>query len=337
MWVFVDESGTFASATGPASISLVGALVIPEGKMANVEKKYSALRSTLPTENGEVKGRLLSEADVDRVVTWLAKNEVLFEAVAIDMALQSEQAIETHKKGQEQGITENLTPEFHPSVRDGLLDLRRRLEQMPHQLYVQSVVVFDLIELVLKHATLYFSQRRPEALSQFHWVIDGKDKERLTDWESWWSYTIMPALQSRSLREPMGRLTVGDYSHFERFFEPIPDYLRPHLQKPRRERESGMVNLNKILTESFRFSSGSEPGLELVDILTNATRRAFMGRLGIEGWKNIPRLMIHRKGQYIRIISLGNVPENTRVPYMPVVRHFRRHGKDMVAPRFRNE
>ena len=334
MWVFIDESGTFASSPGTSSVSLVGALVIAGGRKARIEEKYSALRRKLPTEGGEVKGRLLSEAQIDQVVTLLRKNEVLFEVVAIDLAMHSAEGIGAHKKNQEEGITVHLTPEFHPSVREGLWDLRRRLEQMPHQLYVQSVVVNDLVQTAIQHATLYFCQRRPEELGQFHWVIDGKDKDRKTDWEDWWSSTIMPFLQSRSLREPFSRVQGGDYSFFERFETPIPDHLRPHIKDS--SKKSGMISLNKILTESFRFSSNPEPSLELVDILANATRRALAGRLGIQGWGNIRTLMIHRRDHYIKLVSLEDVPKGIKFAYGPVLRHFSRGGKDMIAPRFRN-
>jgi len=333
MLIFIDESGTFTSVSGPTGVSLVGALIIPEGSIAKIEKKYDAIRKNLPTENGEVKGRLLSEAEVDRVVTLLKRNEVLFEVVGIDMAAHSRSGIEVHKKGQENGITVNLTAAFHPNAQKGLWELRRRLERMPHQLYIQSVLMFELIPMVVEHATLYFSQRRPETLGHFKWVVDGKDKGRVTDWENWWSLTVMPMTQSRSLREPMGQFVDGDYTYFQRFEMAIPEYLWPHLKNPR---QRVGLDIKKILTESFRFSSKPEPGLEMVDILTNATRRALAGRLGIKGWKYIRQLMIHRKKHYVRLISLAASPKGHRYPYMHVLHQFSRGGKSMLAPRFQS-
>ena len=85
----------------------------------------------------------------------------------------------------------------------------------------------------------------------------------------------------------------------QRFKAAIPEHLRPHLKNP--AARSGL-DAKKIMTENFRFSSDPEPGpgLEMVDILTNATRRALVGNLGKEGWANIPRLMIHRNNHYIQ-------------------------------------
>jgi hypothetical protein len=90
-----------------------------------------------------------------------------------------------------------------------------------------------------------------------------------------------------------------------------------------------------ILKEHLRFSSDTEPGLEMVDILTNAIRRALTGRLAKEGWSDIRGLMIHRKEPYIGLVGLKEaaVPSS----YEGVVRHFTEGGKTMLSPRFLRE
>ena len=332
MHIFIDESGTFAHSSDAHSVSVVGALIIPGGRLRDVERKYVTLKGRLPKHNGEVEGRLLSEAEVDRVVSLLFKNEALFEVTAIDMGVHDEADIAKHKQGQQEGITKHLTDDHHPNVHEGCWDLRRRLEQMPHQLYVQSVSTFELIWRTIGHATMFFSQRRPEDLGAFYWVVDGKDRDRITDWEDWWSYVVMPSLQSKSLREPMGVFAEGDYSHFRRFDTVLGEHLKPYAKDPSK---NDATDLHTLLTEHFRFSSEPEPGLEMVDILTNATRRALTGRLGPDGWKNIPRLMIHRPDHYIQVIALTQTPpKQTGYPYMPVLKHFSHGGKSMLAPRF---
>jgi hypothetical protein len=57
------------------SVSVVGALVIPDVMMDNLSKKYAKIRENLPKDNGEVKGRLLNERQVDKVVMLLVRNE----------------------------------------------------------------------------------------------------------------------------------------------------------------------------------------------------------------------------------------------------------------------
>ena len=179
MHIFIDESGSFAYTPNAHSISVVGALIIPDSRLPDIEKKYLKLRARLPQKNDEVKGRLLSESDIDRVVTLLVRNEALFEVTANDMGLHSEADVSGHKKGQEIGMTAHLTDEHRPSVHEGLWHLRKRLEWIPHQLYVQTVVTFELIARVIEHGTMFFSQRQPIELRTFHWVVMARIEIRL--------------------------------------------------------------------------------------------------------------------------------------------------------------
>ena len=79
-------------------------------------------------------------------------------------------------------------------------------------------------------------------------------------------------------------------------------------------------------------------GLELVDILTNAVRRALTGNLAREGWENIPRLMIHMRDHYIKFMRLEGASEEPQIyPYANVARHFLSGGKYMLSPKFSRE
>lgn len=53
--IFIDESGSFAG-FHEGSISVVGALVIPDVSLSRIVKKYEKFRKDLPKDNGEVKG-----------------------------------------------------------------------------------------------------------------------------------------------------------------------------------------------------------------------------------------------------------------------------------------
>src|SRR4028118_2392410 len=98
----------------------------------------------------------------------------------------------------------------------------------------------------------------------------------------------------------MPALQGADYSHFNaKFTAETPDFLKAVGF----EEETG-IDLRRLMKDSFRFSSDAEPGLELVDVVTNATRRALQAHLGPEGWRHIPRLMIHRPDQYLRLVCL---------------------------------
>lgn len=198
-------------------------------------------------------------------------------------------------------------------------------------LLVQTIVMFEALATVIQRATLYYVQRCPKELSNFHWVVDGKEVGKITNAEDWWKLSMCPLLQSRSLREPLSMIEGQDYSHFNAKFKmPVPEYMRAHVGH-----DGDTTDLGRLLRDSFRFSSDGEPWLELADIVTNATRRAMNGNLGEAGWSGIRRLMIHRPKQYVHLVSLSQncgAPDR-KVPYAEAMKAFRTGGKDMVPDR----
>ena len=327
MHIFIDESGTFTRSQGANNVSVVGALTIPNGQLARVERHYQSIRRDLPKDKGEVKGRGLNEAEIARVVTMLVARDVIFECSAMDLSFGTDAETIAHQTEQARKITEGLKNRHKPPAMTLAHNLRSRLEAIPPQLYAQSLVTFSLIARVLDHSTLFYAQRRPVELGAFHWVVDAKERSRTIDWEDWWSYMVMPWLQSHSVKNPSPMLIGADYSHYSRFDMEVPDYL---AKATGLAQGRTVVNIKKVMTESFRFSANPEIGLELVDILTNATRRALVGNLKIEGWGRIPQLMIHTREQNLHLISIGEVPHSFKPAYASVIRHFGKYGRTML-------
>jgi hypothetical protein len=134
-------------------------------------------------------------------------------------------------------------------------------------------------------------------------------------------------IQTFALIEPMPMLDGADYSHFRRFETQLPGYLE-HLFEGRGD--GPVTDVGKLMRESFRFSPNAEAGLGLVDIVTNATRRALAGHLKLEGWRNIPRLMIHRRDPYIELLTMAQTAI-LRSPYESTVRHLKNGGRSMLT------
>lgn len=136
MHIFIDESGNFVSSGTKPGISVVGALVIPEARMAKIATKYAALRGRLPKDGGEVTGRLLNEAQIAEVVDLLRKNEVLLEIVAIDLNTHEPSDIEASKTDLAQAMTRGPTSAHHPNVHAGAADLAKRINALTHPLFI---------------------------------------------------------------------------------------------------------------------------------------------------------------------------------------------------------
>lgn len=137
-------------------------------------------------------------------------------------------------------------------------------------------------------------------------------------------------IQSKTMHEPLMKVREGDYG-YQSIRVAEPDDYPPEFMKDQEACE--ILDLHPILSDDFRFSPDAEPGLEAVDILANAIRRALNGNLREFGWNEIPGLMIHRSNQYIRFITLA--PEGkgpTSAPNGHVVDAFRSGGRSIFLP-----
>lgn len=324
MHVFIDESGSF---TGyhELSLSVVGALAIPDGKLEFLKKKYAKIRARLPLENGEVKGRLLSEAQVDEVVTLLARNDAIFEISVLDLGFQTEAELAAYKRAHGEGMLARVG-RFGEPDRQLVKTASRQILTTSLPLYLQAMLTFETLHNIINHVPLYFSQRQPRELGSFAWIVDGKEPSRVTNWEMWWSWFARGALANMSKSRPAPVMEGADYSFYDRF--------KGRIDQGETDASWG-TDLTLLMTD-LRFSSAPELGLELVDIVVNATRRALIGSLGESGWRNIPRVMIYRKQPYIQFLMLSEGPDQIRRPsYVSIVRHhFSQGGRPMVAPRF---
>lgn len=331
MHFFIDETGSFSGWEKFPSLSLLGALIVPDERLKSLEAAYGRLRPHLPQANGEVKGRLLTEAQVQSIVEMLFHHSVIFEAIGIDLGTHTLEAVKEYQQKMANGMTVNLTNDHPEWMQKEVWEWRRQYEALSAPLVIQTELMFRLAKRLIDHGTMYFSQRRPKELAHFHWVIDAKGDQGLpTAWEQWWSQFIMPWLQNNALAEPFSLLPVGDYSHMKRFEGKLSPFWREMIKPTRRDAPA--MSLDRILGESLRFSKIPEPGLELADIITNATRRALVGNLDRSGWINIPRLMLHAAGpHYVQMISLRNDEKGKyKRPYASVLREFARTGRVML-------
>jgi hypothetical protein len=325
MHIFLDESGTFVGYER-GSIGVVGALVIPDGNLRRLRRKFARIRPSLLKEGDEVKGRLLEEHDLNRVVRLLATREAIFEVTALDLGLHTEAGVLAfrHKLAAE---TRAKLPAFPEPLRGKVAEAIDYLDTMTPQLFLQALSTFELIHRVISHSILYFSQRRPYELSSFTWVVDGKDAAKVTNWENWLKFYAQGALISLSQRSPVPMPDPGTPNLFNYTF----------LDAFMAEQATGNKSLDtSLLLQNFSFKSHPEMGLEFADVLTNATRRLLRGGLQRDGWINMHRLMIHRADDaYIKFILLGPGPDVVHAAdYAAIVNEgFLKNGKPMFTRR----
>ena len=332
MHIFIDESGTFTGfgASKPA-VSTLGALIIATHRLPQLFKKYERIRANLPKRKGEVKGSMLKESQVASVVEILRVNGAIFCASMIDLADHTPQDIARHRTRRSTSLSANLTDGHTRELRDSIADLQQRMAGFSDQLYVQGTVMIELLNQVMQDMIVYHCQRFPKELGAFHWVVDAKDPKVITNWEDWWSKTLIIWLQAMSLQKPGALLPGGDYRYFRRFImNELPEYLRDVAPQGDRTYGAG-VDLQMMYRESFRFSSDPEPGLELVDIVTNALRRGLVGNLGEAGWLPLRGLMVHRSKVYVRPMSFLSPDRVLAGSLLSVMNKFRTGGRIMAT------
>lgn len=322
MLVFIDESGSFSGfgRTSQHSLAAVGALSIPHGQLVKLTRKYETLRRRFPLDRGEVKGRLLGEEDVAAVIDLLRRNSAILELTVADVRAHSEEGVRSYRD-ELAVIMEGRKPRFNADAQVEIEEAVTQIRKSAPQLFLQAIATMDVLEKVIEHTPMYFAQRQPHELGVFEWIVDAKDRDKTTNWERWWSSYCRGLLAARSKLRPRPVLDGADYTHFDRAFD------------AGRDGEEG-TDLS-LLMSNIRFSSAPEVGLELVDIVTNAVRRALSGNLADAGWRDIPRIMIHRRGHYIGVMGLEGAAQMKSEPdYARVVRRFNEGGRTMITPRF---
>jgi hypothetical protein len=337
VYIFIDETGAFQVPTRPHQLSCVAAVVVPEGVVRTLFCKFRKLAKSWRT-SGEVKGSQLNESQMDDVVRLVRRFDILLMVVAIDMGLHSDAGVSSHREAQAAKIRSRILTDTPTHVRDRLENFAGRVTSLSNPLYVQSVLLTTLVDSVLRHGTLYYSQRIPSTLGSFVWRIDRKDLLP-TKYELLWRELVAPFLQSGSLSAPLLELTVGDYSAFAKFrgtLPEVPEYLRPGVSDA--ERPFDYLDIDALLGDLKFCDSRQSTGVQLVDILAAGVRRACNGALQKAGWKGLGRLMPspERGENCVRFLALENVVAPSSFPYQEVVSRWNRDTKSMLTKAVRH-
>jgi hypothetical protein len=221
-------------------------LIIPESIHDHLLKRFQQLATRWGFVGSEVKGRLLNEEQFAQLIGLVYDTQRAFLRVAaVDMGLHTEAMIADHKRRQVERLREPMDERFHPSAVTQVFNLASQLEGLAPQLYVETVLLTELVMSVIQTATLLYSQLEPATLSRFCWRVDAKDKS-ITAAERLWKTLVLPFIQSATLKDRIIFLTEGDYSHFAPFensdFPAAPVHLQEAVQRPDETFSSFSVN-----------------------------------------------------------------------------------------------
>ncbi len=137
-------------------------------------------------------------------------------------------------------------------------------------------------------------------------------------------------------------LKGGDYSWFDRNFKAdmatAPEHLKPFIKKERQSEPFDAFDVKKLLSEHLSFESSKKNlGLQLVDIVVNAIRRALHGNLQVKGWDDLGRLMVcpPEKGKNaMQMVTLLNEAAPVPISYGGIIKHFDKLSKPIFDAEF---
>lgn len=337
MHIYIDESGIFTHPSNkPHAVSCIGALALPTSKKKDIFREFQRLSYNWAKENGEVKGKLLQETEIASLTALLKKHDVLFDCVVFDMGQHPDAEITKFKTIQSNNIIKPITDEFPQSTIDELHRMKEGVENLSNQLFMQMMGMFLLIPKTLQQMIWYYARRIPKELQWFYWTVDAKDSNK-TNSEEIWSKLIFPIMAGQSFQNPVVFVEGGDYSYYEKFVDKDSSSIREA------EREKGLppgtlssTRLEDVLAKHFTFQNSKfNPGLQMVDVITNAVQRALNGKLGIDGWGELGRLMLHRNPNPIQLVKLRFDSDNdqetvtTNSPYFGVIERFTETAKPL--------
>ena len=298
MHIFIDESGNFVIPEARKSrVSSITSLVIPDKHLARVEKSYLSLRKSWGYD-GEIKGSSLTEKQISTTIALLRSYDVLVDVTWLDVGYHTTNGVDLYKRTQANKLLEHVTAEHKESLIKQLEKYKQKMLDLPNQLFLQAMTHIQHINNILQNTTLYFSQRIPEELGNFVWIIDAKNNNNnKTPFEELWSTLLLPMLDGNS---SLRVLDEGDYSYLEKNYE-MPKEKMSEWRRARLSKKSiGATDLKKLISEQLTFEdSKSNIGLQLVDIVASAFSRAMNGTLKRKGWRHLGMLMVEASNPVI--------------------------------------
>lgn len=291
MHIYIDESGNFMIPDSKRSrVSSITSLVIPDKHLDGVTNSYSSLKNKWGCD-GEIKGSNLTEKQISDIIALLRSYDVLVDVTWLNVGHHTKKGVDEYKQVQANKLLEHVTEEHKEALVKQLEQYRQRMLSLPNQLFLQAMTHIQHIKKVIQNSTLYFSQRVPEELGNFVWVVDAKNNNNAkTPFEELWSTLLLPILDANfSLKV----LDEGDYSYLEKNYE-MPQDKITEWRRARISNESiGATDLKKLISEQLTFEdSASNLGLQLVDIVSSAFSRAMNGTLKPKGWRHLGMLMV---------------------------------------------
>lgn len=292
MNIYIDESGNFSEAAHYKSpISCIGALCVPRAQTPSMERGFHRLKQKLGLKETEVKGSRLDPEQIFEFLVLLSKRDAIFFGSAFDIHANEGSHTTKFKEVQAQKLLDAISPQHNKLLIAELEEAASQMKVMANQLFVQGFILVELLIQVLQWAPNYYSLRSPKELAEFNWTMDSKGEGKIPPAaEALWKKLLVPMAMTTD--KELSLLDVGDFSHFGTFMV------------------GSKINWGEVLRRNFAHADSRDHiGLQLVDVVTNALRRALNGHLPDATCRQLGRIIVRRPTQCIQIVKLTLDPD----------------------------
>ena len=275
MYIFIDESGTFAPTNQPGAWCVVAAYIVGSRDRVAAEDALNALKARAGRNPlDEIKRRDVTEEDYFRFLEDLSNQGGFLVSVATDAGLNN--GVTENQTGQVRIIREAIDSLETPKDKSEAEALAKAMEALSPQLYVEIICRMYLAWLAVRVGVAHYVQAEPDTLWRMDWRFDAKGGAGAA-FEKAHAPLMAELAGQMSRAHPMPFVTGGDYSHFGRFIRGGAAALRP--TGPGQGRRDVAVITQRLYREKQAFvDSARSPGIQIADLLVSGIAALLRGK-----------------------------------------------------------
>lgn len=275
MYIFIDESGTFAPTSQPGAWCVVAAYVVGSRDRVAVEDALSALKARAGRSPlGELKRHDVTEEDYFQFLEDLSFQDGFLVSVATDAGVNN--GVTENQVGQARIIREAIDSLGTPKDKSEAEALAKAIEALSPQLYVEIICRMYLTWFAVNVGVAHYVQTEPQTLWSMDWRFDAKGGAGAAFERA--HGPLMAGLAGQMSRShPMPFVAGGDYSSFGRFIRGGAAALRP--KGPGQGRRDVAVITQRLYSEKQAFvDSARSPGIQIADLLVSGIAALLRGK-----------------------------------------------------------
>lgn len=271
MYIYCDESGSFAISEKPGSWCVIVSYVLSESQRTQAKEilRRFKLRSGA-RYNDEVKRKNVTETDYLRFIEELVLVGGMTVAVATDSSANHGAS---SNQNEQVRILRLALRESNGVTQEELSRLIADMSALSPQLYVEYGCRLHLAWRTIRLAVLYFAERNSATLGRFCWQLDDKPKTL----KDLYSSSIPGFIRELAKREPLHLLQNADYRHLAHFLVPA-EFIRGNMDGELPSVSERIFDAARMMTEDVHFvDSRTNFGVQIADLIANGLRACLRG------------------------------------------------------------